>query len=564
MNHDRLAPKTPLASSSTRRRLLAALCVLVAVSMVMLPASVVSANSHTPAPVDLGRPSSGATLAVVHAGGAPLYDETGQVLLELPMGAAVKVSGRSPDNAWFYGTTRDGMTGWVSADRVLIFGAEHLPERGGFAGPAPAASAANPSSEKADAPAGAIVPPASAGHAAAAAASLPAVVDSGSQRLNVRSGPGTAYPAIASLASGAQVMASARTAAADWIRIEGPVLPAGPGWASARYLDLEGSAQDLPIAAASPAPAAATPVSQPVAAAGLTGTLVFQESSGGAIDVYDLATGSLRQLTTGADPAVSPDGRTVVFWRDTGEQGLYLIDIDGGNERRILTRGEPLRAPAWSPDGEKIVFSHVTGEHRCRYAGYNVCLPDEFPYIYLFELVTTDRWTLARVDRNGGSYQDLEALPSALTPSWNERGIFYASSGVYSGGGIQATQDAVDENPNRLVAGEYRYQDPAAQPGGDRVVFHSLEKDHWEIFTVNADGSGLTALTHPDLLASPLPHNVSPAWSPDGHHIVFLSNRTGDWKLWVMNADGSDQRVLPIETPIAYNYQGEQVASWGP
>ena len=282
-------------------------------------------------------------------------------------------------------------------------------------------------------------------------------------------------------------------------------------------------------------------------------------------------------LTTGADPAVSPDGRTVAFWRDTGEQGIYLIGIDGGGEQRILARGELLRSPAWSPDGRKIAFSHVTGENRCRYAGYIICFPDKFPYNLPapfgpgLPLMTNDSWGLARVDRSGGSYQDLATQPNAISPSWTNHGILYGSTAdFYGGAGIQITQDATGidgtaspEKQSRAVADQFRYQDPAGQIGGDRVVFHSLEKDHWEIFAVNVDGSGLTALTHPDPLASPLPHNVSPAWSPDGRNIVFLSNRTGQWRLWVMNADGSSQRQLPIDVPIVYDYQAEQVVSWG-
>ena len=293
--------------------------------------------------------------------------------------------------------------------------------------------------------------------------------------------------------------------------------------------------------------------------AGLTGKLVFQERSGGKIYVYDLANGSQRVLTTGADPALSPDSRTVAFWRENGgEHDLYLIDIDGTNERRIFTSGKPLRAPAWSPDGSKIVFSRVNGERRCRDVGYNICMPDTFPYNRMFPLRTMDQWGLARVDRDGGSYQDLAAVANALTPDWAERGIFYGGSG------LQVTQDVSDESQNRAVLGEYRYQDPAAQPGGDRLVFHSLEKDHWEIYTANMDGSNVTALTRPaTTLYTPLPHNVAPVWSPDGQHIVFLSNRTGQWKFWVMNPDGSGQRQLPVDVPIEYNYQAEQVVSWG-
>ena len=74
----------------------------------------------------------------------------------------------------------------------------------------------------------------------------------------------------------------------------------------------------------------------------------------------------------------------------------------------------------------------------------------------------------------------------------------------------------------------------------------------------------MTALTRPaTTLITPLPHNVAPAWSADGQHIVFLTNRTGAWQLWVMNADGSNQRPLLVSVAIVYDYQAEQVVSWG-
>ena len=52
-----------------------------------------------------------------------------------------------------------------------------------------------------------------------------------------------------------------------------------------------------------------------------------------------------------------------------------------------------------------------------------------------------------------------------------------------------------------------------------------------------------------NLLVDELPSNVAPAWSYDGTQIVYLSSRradedTGPWQLWVMNADGSGQTRL--------------------
>jgi len=452
---------------------------LLILSLSAIPARVVSASPSHPAPLAQDAPGAGTALAMVRAGGAALYDDSGAVIAELASGATLKVNGRTSDNRWFYGTAKDGPAGWARSTDLVIFGTNSVAVRNGpRIEPAGASPTAQPTS-------------------------APAAGDAGGGRK--------------------------------------PAATGGQGKASPP---------------------------------GLTGKLVFQERSGGRIYVYDLATNALRQLTTGADPAISPDGSTVVFWRDTGEQGLYLIGIDGAGERRILTRGELLRSPAWSPDGQKIAFSHVTGENRCRYAGYIICFPDKFPYNlpapYGLPLITNDSWSLARVDRDGGSYQDLVTQPNAITPSWSAHGILYGSSADFFGGaGIHLTGDAgangnaASEGQTRAVTTEFRYHDPAGQIGGDRVVFQSQEKDHWEIFAVNVDGSGLVALTRPDPLASPLPHNVSPAWSPDGRNVVFLSNRTGQWRLWVMNADGSNQRQLPVDIPIEYNYQAEQVVSWG-
>jgi WD40 repeat protein len=89
-------------------------------------------------------------------------------------------------------------------------------------------------------------------------------------------------------------------------------------------------------------------------------------------------------------------------------------------------------------------------------------------------------------------------------------------------------------------------------PGDNgRIVFASSRDDPnqscgvnictYEIYTMNADGSGVTRLTNNSSL------DRYPRWSADGSKIVW---QRGD-QIWTMNADGSNQTHVPIPDPQA-------------
>ncbi len=60
----------------------------------------------------------------------------------------------------------------------------------------------------------------------------------------------------------------------------------------------------------------------------------------------------------------------------------------------------------------------------------------------------------------------------------------------------------------------------------------------YNIFTANADGSGLKRITN-----NPK-YDAEPVVSPDGKQIVFGSQREGDFDIYIMNSDGSGVRRL--------------------
>ena len=89
-------------------------------------------------------------------------------------------------------------------------------------------------------------------------------------------------------------------------------------------------------------------------------------------------------------------------------------------------------------------------------------------------------------------------------------------------------------------------------PPPPRVVFASNLDGDFEIYVVNADGSGLTQLTHNAI------SDGGPAWSPDGHRIAFGSKLDGDFEIYVMNADGTGL------TQLTHNADFDAVPEWSP
>lgn len=85
-----------------------------------------------------------------------------------------------------------------------------------------------------------------------------------------------------------------------------------------------------------------------------------------------------------------------------------------------------------------------------------------------------------------------------------------------------------------------------------------------EIFVMNADGSGLTQVTHDDA------YNAFPSWSPDGTEIVYTSYRGDEYipgclattlcpgDLYVIGVDGTSERRLTNDP------DDESMPSWSP
>ena len=358
------------------------------------------------------------------------------------------------------------------------------------------------------------------------------------------------------------------------------------GWLPATDARLLGEPAGLPVvqqvAAAPTAPAAAstagkTPASgRAPAAARPPGKIALQTAIGGDIYLVNADGTGLRRVTDGIDPILSPDGTQLAYARWNAPDGVFVLNLSTGEERRVATVNRP-RSPTWRADGGELAFTHVTRSTACRATPFGCMSDDELrarfggqdcidsPFgrfcIDDFPMSQIEQIGVARIGTDGQGWQDVVSETDAQSLTWltgREEFLFR------SAGGLQMI--AANGKPQELVH-NLDLNSPAVSPDGQRIAVQMHLHDHKDIFLLDAAGQIVQRLTSPPYGGGRAPENVAPAWSPDGKSILFLSNRDGGtWRLYRMNADGSNQTpFLPDalnDIPLRYDFAGERVVSW--
>ena len=271
---------------------------------------------------------------------------------------------------------------------------------------------------------------------------------------------------------------------------------------------------------------------------------------------------------SGGPVTFSPDGRRLAYVRGQvgGEVTLYVADADGSNERAVVKRGAPdfVGQPAWSADGKTIACIHGSTE---LFDGSSPALG-----VTTFRVsdgaerrVTEARWTDVRQLSwlPDGSGLVLSATEAELSPAqiWllslpsgetrrvtNDLNTYLGASLTADGSALVTVQ--TDRVPNVWVApsgdaararqittgsGKFDgYYGLSWAPDG-RVVYASMAGGGWDIWSMNADGTGQRQLT------AGARSNYGPSVSADGRYVVFVSNRAGGpFNIWRMDADGGN------------------------
>ena len=301
--------------------------------------------------------------------------------------------------------------------------------------------------------------------------------------------------------------------------------------------------------------------------------IVFHSKRDGNFEIYvmDADGGNQRRLTSNSDkdlfPSWSPDGKRIVFHSDrdghpdripgwfTSE--IYVMDADGGNQQNLTNHPSDDRSPSWSPDGKRIVFQSD------RDAGGN---PHNIE-IYV-------------MDADGSNQINLtNNLTMDEDPSWSPDGkriVFSAQREGHVVHNLDITDeiyvmDADGGNEQRLTENRNNDWDPVWSPDGQRIAFMADRKGDFvsfDIYVMDADGG------NPQKLTNNRGWDSSPSWSPDSRRIAFTSEREGNYDIYVMDADGGKEQNLTnhphsdsgpawLNTPFSVTSVGKRFTMWG-
>lgn len=255
--------------------------------------------------------------------------------------------------------------------------------------------------------------------------------------------------------------------------------------------------------------------------------------------------------------SISPDDKQISFVRCGYQEGdfcsLYTADVDGQNERKMLTRAHPLRIGdnQFSPDGKSIAFA--TGQSWNGSNDYQLMqvnletgaeseitvqkffhiknlkwLPDGKNLLFTAKETLDGTTIIWRVTTLTGEVEKLTKDATDYNAlSLDHKAERMIATQVSNNMRLQLSSISKPEESKTLTAA----RDITLAPSG-KIIYSTEAGDLW---TINSDGGEQRQLTNNPAT------DFFPQASPDERFIFFTSNRSGANQVWRMNFDGTNQ-----------------------
>jgi len=218
-----------------------------------------------------------------------------------------------------------------------------------------------------------------------------------------------------------------------------------------------------------------------------------------------------------ANRAFTPDGKRVLFVRDYYDHAaIFVMNADGTGVTQLTTTQVAVLDQFPIAFGKQITFNRFE---------------DGSYWIYI---MNADGTGLTRLPQTAGGVYPAPS-PKGGRIAFSRGGDIYLVD-VTTGGLTNLTNSPVSE------------QDPAYSPSGKQIAFARSGSDGG-IFVMNDDGTAVTRITTNTSNA----HDTKPRWSPDGKRIAFTSTRDGSYGIYTINADGTGLTDL-TRAPLTQEY----------
>jgi Tol biopolymer transport system component len=256
----------------------------------------------------------------------------------------------------------------------------------------------------------------------------------------------------------------------------------------------------------------AAPIADPVLEAQLFSKGLFSASENGLLTYVEGGHGADRQLVwfdrsgkqvgavPGEDayssPRISPDGKRLLFYLDSGGYDVWSYDIDRGVKTPQTFGSASAQSnifPSWSPDGSRIVYTSY----------------DDGKYVL----------TQKASDGSSSAEALLEGAERYRFPSdWSPDGKFLAyHEGTQGGWAIWILPLEGKRAPHPLHRTEFSERDAAFSPDGRWLAYCSNESGENRVYVEPFPGPGGKWQVSPG-------GGTSPRWRRDGREIFYFSS----------------------------------------